>query len=152
MRLRCPICHAESSIEAHAENISAKEFMVMLDDLPREVARPLLAYLGLWRSASRALSWERALRIADEVLRIEPDLERLGAALSATVESLREKRSTGRDGRALNSHGYLQRVIESGPAAGRKAQASEAGPAASSRTAQALAALQELKHGPERGR
>lgn len=146
MKLRCPVCHAESSIEALSENIAAKEFMSLIDGMPREMSRPLLAYLGLWRSPSRALSWERALRIAHEVIEIDAGPETLGAALSHTVEALREKRSIGRDRRALTSHGYLQRVLESGQVKASTAERSEAAESgAMSKTAQALMSLEGLK-------
>lgn len=114
MRLRCPVCHAEAALEAWAEDEAARELMALLSALDATLGRPLVAYLGLFRSASRALAWERALRLAREVLALDADAQRLAAALSQTVEQLRIKRDAG-DGRALSNHNYLKRVLEGVP-------------------------------------
>jgi hypothetical protein len=114
MRLRCPVCHAEAALEAWVEDEAAREMMAILSALDAALGRPLVAYLGLWRSASRALAWERAVRIAREVLALEADAQRLAAALSQTVEQLRAKRDAG-DVRPLTGHGYLKRVLEGMP-------------------------------------
>lgn len=113
MRIRCPSCHAEHALEACLEDEAAREMMGLLADLPRETSRPLAAYLGLWRPKTRALGWERALRIARETLTLHDDPTVLGASLSETVEAIRAKRDQGADHRALNSHNYLRRVLES---------------------------------------
>lgn len=110
------MCHAEAALEAWAEDEAAREMMALLSGLEATLGRALVAYLGLWRSSSRALAWERALRLAREVLALEPDAARLAAALSQTVEQLRGKREAG-DGRALSSHGYLKRVLDGMPRA-----------------------------------
>lgn len=111
MRVRCPCCHAEYSIEQAVEDEAARELMGLLSDLPREVSRPLAAYLGLFRAKSRALAWERALRIAREVLDLHRDTRAVGAALSDTVEAMRTKQQ-GADWRPLANHNYLKRVLE----------------------------------------
>ena len=80
------MCHAEAALEAWAEDEAAREMMGLLSGLEATLGRALVAYLGLWRSPSRALAWERALRLAREVLALEPDAARLAAALSQTVE------------------------------------------------------------------
>jgi hypothetical protein len=114
MRLRCPVCHAEAALEAWVEDEAAREMMAILSTLDATLGRPLVAYLGLWRSASRALAWDRAVRIAREVLALEADPQRLAAALSQTVEQLRAKRDAG-DVRPLTGHNYLKRVLEGMP-------------------------------------
>ncbi|MCS4503872.1 hypothetical protein NYO91_07250 [Arhodomonas aquaeolei] len=112
MRVRCPCCHAEYSIEQAVEDEAARELMGLLSDLPRETSRPLASYLGLWRAKSRALAWERALRIAREALELHGDTAALGAALSETVEAMRQKQDAG-GWRPLQNHNYLKRVLES---------------------------------------
>lgn len=155
MRLRCPVCHAEAALEAWAEDDAAREMMGLLSGLEATLGRALVAYLGLWRSPSRALAWERALRLAREVLALEPDAARLAAALSQTVEQLRGKREAG-DGRALSSHGYLKRVLEGMPRAAQAlpAVAADAAEATGGRRTRATApsatlgglmALEDLK-------
>ncbi|MCC5811182.1 MAG: hypothetical protein JJU06_12505 [Ectothiorhodospiraceae bacterium] len=149
MRVRCPCCHAEYSIEQAVEDEAARELMGLLSDLPREVSRPLAAYLGLFRAKSRALAWERALRIAREVLDLHRDTQAVGAALSDTVEAMRTKQQ-GADWRPLANHNYLKRVLETVAARPQPvpleridptASASAAPGAPASKTAQAVARL-----------
>ena len=128
MRIRCPCCHAEYSIEQAVEDEAARELMGLLSDLPREVSRPLASYLGLWRSKSRALAWERALRIAREALELHADTAALGAALSETVEAMRQKQDAG-GWRPLQNHNYLKRVLESVAARPQPAPIERAEPA-----------------------
>lgn len=111
MRVRCPCCHADYSIDQAVEDEAARELMGVLSDLPREASRPLAAYLGLFRAKSRALAWERALRIAREVLSLHGDTYAVGVALSETVESMRAKQQSA-DWRPLANHNYLKRVLE----------------------------------------
>jgi len=136
MRLRCPVCHAEAALEAWAEDEAARELMGLLSGLDATLGRALVAYLGLWRSASRALAWERALRLAREVLALEADALRLAEALSQTVEQLRLKREAG-DVRPLKSHGYLKRVLDGLPQRGAAAQVLEVVRPAAARTGRA---------------
>lgn len=147
MRIRCPVCYTEHALEAILEDEAARELMGVLADLPREVSRPLVAYLGLWRSRTRALAWDRALRIAREALALHADTTLLGAALAETVEAIRTKRERGEDTRPLSSHHYLRRVLETVAARGVSPQPlRDVRPAPASRTAQALAALGRPYH------
>jgi hypothetical protein len=114
MRLRCPVCHAEAALEAleaWAEDEAARELMGLLAGLDAEVGRPLAHYLGLFRSRSRALSWDRALRLAREALAVHADGAVLAAALAETVEAMRQKREAG-DVRPLENHNYLKKVAQ----------------------------------------
>lgn len=136
MRLRCPVCHAECAPEAWMQEEAARELFGLLAQQPAGLARALTMYLGLWRPAKRALAWDRAVRIARETLALaQPEV--LEQALTETVEALRAKRDAG-DARALDSHGYLKKVIESVAARGAVRRA-EPARAARSRTAQAVA-------------
>jgi hypothetical protein len=111
MRLRCPVCHAEAALEAWAEDEAARELMGLLAGLDAEVGRPLAHYLGLFRSRSRALSWDRALRLAREALAVHADSAVLAAALAETVEAMRQKREAG-EVRPLENHNYLKKVAQ----------------------------------------
>lgn len=110
------MCHAEAALEAWAEDEAAREMMGLLSTLDATLGRALVAYLGLFRSGSRALSWERAVRLAREVLALEAEPVRLAAALSQTVEQLRAKREGG-DIRPMSGHNYLKRVLDGTPMA-----------------------------------
>ncbi|MBK1690997.1 hypothetical protein [Ectothiorhodospira mobilis] len=129
MRIKCPACHGEFNLEAALDDAAGRELMAVLADMPAEASRPLVAYLGLWRSKTRALSWDRALRLTREVLALDGDYLRLAAALAETVEAIRGKRERGEDTRALRSHQYLMRVLEGTPAGGGRAAAQAPAPA-----------------------
>lgn len=148
MRLRCPACHAEASAQAWVEDDAARELMALLASLPAELGRPLVAYLGLWRPERRALSFDRALRLAREALELHTDAAVLAEALAQTVEAITAKRDAG-DARPLASHNYLRRVIESTSAQARPSpvarSAQAASPAPRSATMDALQRLQTLK-------
>jgi hypothetical protein len=98
-------------LEAWAEDEAARELMALFAGLDAEVGRPLAHYLGLFRSRSRALSWDRALRLAREALAVHADGAVLAAALSETVEAMRQKREAG-DVRPLENHNYLKKVAQ----------------------------------------
>ena len=111
MNITCPCCFATISIEAALESNSGRELMGVLATAG-PLARPMAAYLGCFRSPTRALAWDRALKLAREVLEIGADQRALAAALGETVEAMRAKREQG-DARPLKNHNYLKRVLES---------------------------------------
>lgn len=111
MILHCPCCHTRFPLEAALENGAARELMALLVSRPMDLARPLVSYLGLFRSRSRALSWDRALHLAWEVVELERDVGLLAAALAETVEAIHAKREHGAP-RPLTNHNYLRRVLE----------------------------------------
>lgn len=112
METRCPCCHTTFTLEHAMEDESLREMMAILSDLPRDVSRPLVAYIGLFRGKTRAMAYERQLRIMREALALATDTLVVGAALSDTVEAIRTKRDTGEDTRPLRNHNYLKRVVE----------------------------------------
>jgi hypothetical protein len=111
MQLTCPCCFAAFPVEAALESAAGRELMGVLAQAG-PLARPLAAYLGCFRSASRALAWERALRLAREVMDLTGDQRALATALGQTVEALRTKRERG-DSRPLKNNNYLKQVLES---------------------------------------
>jgi len=113
MDIRCPCCHVTFAIESAMEDEALREMMGILADLPRDVSRPLVAYIGLFRGAKRAMAYERQLRLAREALSLATDTGLVGIALSDTVEAIRAKRDSGEDTRPLRNHNYLKRVVES---------------------------------------
>lgn len=150
MKLSCPACHTTFHLEAALEDEAGREFARLLLQQPPALARALLAYIGLWRPKTRAVSYERALRIACEVLALEPDARRLAQGVSETVEALRRKRDAG-DVRPLTGHRYLQQVLASVAAAPGDAApaAHEQQPPAKpmGKRAQAIGALEGWKRG-----
>ncbi len=123
MRIKCPSCFAEFDLVAALESEAGRELALIFASQPREVSAPLAAYLSLFRSASRALSWDRALKLTQEVQvlaaaqtvvneeqRGKADPYLLSRALTKTVEVLREKQSQG-GWRPLGNHNYLKQVL-----------------------------------------
>lgn len=109
---RCPACHAHLALDAVAADDAARELLGLLAPLPGDLGRALVLYLALFRPARQDLRWERALRLARDVLALEADANRLCAALEVTVEAIRAKGGA----LPLRNHAYLQRVAEQLPA------------------------------------
>ncbi len=145
MNLTCPCCHARIPLEAAAADDAARSLMALLAGLDRPLGVQLIAYLGLFRPRSRALGWARALRLAGEVLELEPDPARLAAALDETVQALRRKRDAGAFA-PLRNHNYLREVLRHLPAPTADTEPDRP-VQPRTRTAQALCALEEFRHG-----
>ena len=151
MRISCPNCYAEFALEAALDDEAARELMGVLASLERDVARPLTAYLGLFRPRSRRLSWDRALRLVREVQQLPADSDQLAIALAETVEAMRKKQEAGQ-WKPLGNHNYLKSVLETVEArpAANVERAESAAPAAgrpTSRTVQGLSHLEERRRG-----
>jgi hypothetical protein len=110
MNLTCPCCHAKYPLEAALDSEAAGELQLILAQAG-PLARPLIAYLGLFRSKTRALSFDRAVRLAGEVLNLGAEPHALAAALTETIEAMRAKRDQGQI-KPLANHNYLKRVLE----------------------------------------
>jgi hypothetical protein len=111
MTLTCPCCHAKYPLDAALEGEAAGELQLLLAQAG-PLARPLVAYLGMFRSKTRALSFDRAVKLAREVLELGADPRALVTGLVETVEALRRKRDQG-DIRPLKDHRYLSSVLQS---------------------------------------
>ncbi|WP_340614832.1 hypothetical protein [Xenorhabdus thailandensis] len=109
---RCPICHSDFHLDAIFEDDASRQLLAKLTDLPGGCARPLVAYIGLFRREKNNLSNSRALKLAEEVLAMYSANRVLGHALSETVERMREKRAQG-DNKPLTNHNYLKIVYQS---------------------------------------
>jgi len=107
MQLICPCCHSRYPLDAANQDESARALLALRGNLPPRCWSPLIAYLGLFRSETRALAWDRALKLAREVMELNAVPDQLENALAETVESLRLK-----GGAPLKNHRYLQRVLE----------------------------------------
>ena len=145
MKIKCPSCHAVFDLVAALDSDAGRELMIKLAKLDSKLSRPLTAYLALFRAPKRALSWDRALKLTDDILPLaEP--ERLALALTNTVESLRQKQAQG-SWKPLRNHNYLKQVINStqiDPVGYLPTQQTAAvPPQAQSKTAKGLASIWE---------
>lgn len=130
MIYHCPLCHGAFSIEALTQDEAARELLAM-----RAAMLPsMLPYLTLFRSEKRALAFDRALKLAHEVMSLGAEPARLEAALAETVEAMRQKRDAG-DKRPLKNHNYLKRVLEGQPSSRFEVQGSRLNPGGENRIA-----------------
>ena len=140
---RCPICHSRISLEALVQDEAGRELMALVAKLDIQTGAALVSYLGLFRSASRDLANERALKLARETLSMTTDTARLAIALSETVDVLRSKQTR----QPLKNHNYLHKVIDSVEARPVIAKTEKGAVAPKSKTGQALMTLEMLKRG-----
>lgn len=120
MRVTCPACHAESSLdvligrEADARAVAGFiERHVAMGDL-------VVRYIGLFRPEKRRLGLGRTVALIEELL---PDIERQAitrkgrewpapqAVWRAAIEQVLANRAKGTVTLPLTSHGYLYEVI-----------------------------------------
>lgn len=107
---RCPVCHSRISLEQLTQDESGRELLATLATLDTATGAALVAYIGLFRSASRDLANDRALKLVRETIALESP-QWLTPALQETVDSLRDKRAQG-DVQPLKNHNYLSKVLE----------------------------------------
>jgi len=160
--LHCPNCFVEltpDTLATATEDDAAREYLGLFNTHSWELLRPLSGYIGLFRPKKSRLSWNRALKLAQEVLALDDvhgstsvagagrtratnDI-RIAAALIETTEAMRVKQRAGQF-KPLTNHNYLLRVLESLPA-GIQAAKAPAGATQTttpqSKAAQARAAL-----------
>lgn len=152
MQLQCPCCHARVPLEAVLNAEAGSELLALLAGLDSALARPLVAYLGLFRSRTTQLGFDRALRLAREVLALGVPPEALQLALADTLAAMEPKRQA-EGWQPLKGHNYLKLVASStaaklaAPGALVPAQQStgQAAPRPTSKVGQAITTLEALK-------
>lgn len=109
---RCPICHSDLHLEALIEDEAGRELLGKISQLSHGVAKPMVAYLGLFKPAKSNLSNSRALKILNDVLAQYECSKLLAHALSETVQAVRKKRLNGQNQEPLANHNYLKSVYD----------------------------------------
>lgn len=146
---RCPICHSRISLDALAQDEAGRELLGMLSKLSLETGSALVGYLALFRSSTRDLANDRALKLARESLNLGTEAA-LAQAMRQTVEQIQAK-----GGKPLSNHNYLKRVLEDVSVVGADlsahatamAPANKFAPTKTSKTALALQALEDFGNG-----
>lgn len=118
MQLTCPCCSARFPIEAALADDAARQAVAAALRLPAPLGELLLRYIALFRPTKRALSWDRAAKLLDELsapIRAG-QVERNGRIWAAPQESWRaalEEMLERRDKLTLplKSHGYLFEIV-----------------------------------------
>ena len=109
---RCPVCHSNLHLDALIQDQAGKELLADIANMPDFVARPMLAYLSLFRPAKSDLSLSRTLRLLREVTDEYKADHVLASALVECVGKLREKRAQYNDTKPLANHNYLKQVYK----------------------------------------
>lgn len=107
---RCPVCHSRLHLDALVQDEAGRDLLGLLAKLDRSAGAALVSYMSLFRSKSRDLANDRALRIANEALDLAP-INVLVPALVHTVEQMRSKQQVG-GFKPLANHNYLIKVLE----------------------------------------
>jgi len=122
MKLRCPNCgHAAAMIDFSNEE-SARQAVYLASNLPKPLGRLIMRYIGLFRPATRSLTWDRTLKIMHQ-LKTDIDagrIERHNRIWQApenlwhkAFTTILEKSDSQTLKLPLKNHGYLYEIISS---------------------------------------
>lgn len=118
MKLTCSACGATGSLEFFLMDAAAREAVREAFALPAPLGRQVVTYIGFFRPAQRALTWDRVEKLLHELL--EPiqtaQVERNGIVHSAPLEYWKEALDQVLSNRAklnlpLKGHGYLFEIV-----------------------------------------
>lgn len=120
MRVTCPGCGAEMTLDVLLAHEESRRAMAQLAQLTVPMSGPVLRYLALFRPAKRQMSHARVVTLIEELL---PDLQRAAitrkgrewaatpALWQAAIETVLAARDKGALTLPLTSHGYLYEVL-----------------------------------------
>lgn len=121
MKCKCPNCYATGSLEMFTSDEASQAFVSVLN-LTGELAKPLIRYLGLFRSENRDLSFSRTAKLINEIApdivagQISRNRQTYPAPKKAWIWAINvmlERREQGLLQLPLKTHGYLYEVISS---------------------------------------
>lgn len=67
MKLICPACGAIASAESWMNDTDCREALLVISRLPSPLPKSVLGYLSLFRPGTKALSWKKVVRLAQEI-------------------------------------------------------------------------------------
>lgn len=120
MRISCPSCGAQYSLDTAIQMDAAREALMRALQMPAPLARLWAQYLGLFRSGSRVLAFDRAERLMAELLPMldSQTVTRNGltrpaplAIWQAALEQMVDLRNADKLKLPLKSHGYLLEIV-----------------------------------------
>lgn len=109
---RCPICHSDIHLDQLLEDDAGRELLALIAKCKYDVARPLVAYISLFRPEKSGLSNSRAVKLIKDVFALYPQSLLLAQALSDTVQAVQNKRRNAQNIAPLTNHNYLKSVYE----------------------------------------
>lgn len=120
MRITCPACFAQYSLDAALQGDAGREALMRAMHLPAPLARLWAQYLAMFRSPNRALAMDRAEKLMAELVPMLDDqvVRRNGltrpaplAVWQAALEQLVDLRNTDKLRLPLKTHGYLLEIV-----------------------------------------
>lgn len=120
MKVACPACHAEFSLDVLFAREEASAALARLVAVSLPFGALVLRYIGLFRPAKRRLAIERTVSLIEALL---PDIERMTVTRKgrdwaappevwvAAIEAVIAARDKGTLTLPLTSHGYLYEVV-----------------------------------------
>jgi hypothetical protein len=119
MRLTCPCCGAQNSLEALLIDAAARQAVATALALPGGLGDRLVRYLGLFRpTGGRGLTWDRVARLLEELnaAMAAGQIERHGQVWPAPPDAWETALDQILDSRPslvlpLKSHGYLYEIL-----------------------------------------
>ena len=67
MKLICPSCGATASAESWINDANCRETLLVISRLASPLPKATLGYISLFRPGQQALTWKKALRLAQEI-------------------------------------------------------------------------------------
>lgn len=122
MKTRCPACGATTSLDALLGHSEASQAFLAAINLVGDLAKPMIQYLGMFRSDSRDLTFDRASKLLNELAAdINAKQIKRGhhfypapkAAWIWAINTIIERRDQGKLQLPFKNHGYLYEVITS---------------------------------------
>jgi hypothetical protein len=118
MKVTCPACGSGFDLDAAVSDADARRFADLVAGLEPRVAKPLIAYLALFRPEKTGMRWSRMLSLAEELLPMirEARVRRNGTVYAVPLDAWaaalgmladRPKNLT----LPLKSHGYLLEIL-----------------------------------------
>ena len=118
MRLTCTACGAHGSLELFTADPDARRLTELVAKLPAELGPVAVRYLGLFRPLKRGLTWDRAVKIAGEIVAMVEAgaVEVRGRRFPANASTFASAMQQMLDHRErlelpMSSHGYLIRIV-----------------------------------------
>ena len=122
MKTRCPACGATTSLDALLGHSEASKAFLAAINLVGDLAKPMIQYLGMFRSDSRDLTFDRASKLLNELAAdINAKQIKRGhhfhpapkAAWIWAINTILERRDQNKLQLPFKNHGYLYEVITS---------------------------------------
>lgn len=161
MRLTCTACGAHGSLELFSTDPDARRMVELFSRLPADIGPVAVRYLGLFRPLKRGLTWDRAVKIAGEIVAMVEAgaVEVRGRRFPASAATFANAMQQMLDHRErlelpMTSHGYLIRIVagESPREAAREETKQEANRLSSAQARAGLSSLVIAELSAEAGR